>query len=85
MLSSALFKIVFFFRTKIRKLKTAKREDMILTFQIMILLKIIQRMKIRWAQMRQRRLLKALQIQLQMERNKNVSVANSVEQTIQKS
>jgi len=63
-----------FCRIKIRKLKMTRKEKLTLTSQIMILQKKILQMKTKWVQMRLRRLWKALQIPLQMERNKNVSI-----------
>jgi len=63
-----------FYRIKIRKLKMTRKEKLTLTSQIMILQKKILQMKTKWVQMRPRRLWKALQIPLQMERNKNVSI-----------
>ena len=51
-----------------------RKEKLTLTSQIMILQKKILQMKTKWVQMRLRRLWKALQIPLQMERNKNVSI-----------
>jgi hypothetical protein len=62
-----------FYRIKTRKLKIARKENSTLTNQIMILQKKILQMKTKWVQMRPRRLWKALQIPLQMGRNKNVS------------
>ena len=63
-----------FYRIKIRKLKIARKEKLTLTSQIMILQKKLVQMKTKLVQMRPRRLWKALQILLQMERNKNVSI-----------
>jgi hypothetical protein len=63
-----------FYRIKIRKLKIARKEKLTLTSQIMILQKKLVQMKTKSVQMRPRRLWKALQILLQMERNKNVSI-----------